>query len=287
MKRRRQAAGSVALIVAGILVSVLAACGEAGASGSSDGPPGGFSSAGAAGGRTPQPGSTYIARNGPANGSEQLFKLHVSSNARVVSIPAAQLGVTCVHNHLEDLFADTHSGRAQIGPDKRFVLDLRVLAGSTKGGARRLRLTGRFVAGGKVSGSILWSAVGCTVDTAWRATVVPRYQRWAGTTSASTTVTFQRTIETSPHVQAFSFGTLKATCPGGSHEAKTVSVDAYASVAGGRFSSEGEDTESEDARIAGRFTSAMQAHGTVSVVGRDDCAVTGVTWTAHLVGTGP
>lgn len=287
MRRRRLAAGSAALLVAGVLVTVLATCGQTGASGSSSGPPGGFSSAGAAGSRTPQPGSTYIARNGPGNGSEELFRLHVSSNARVVSIPAAQLGLTCVHNHLEDLFANTHAGRARIGRDKRFVLDLRVASGSTTGGARRLRLTGRFVAGGKVSGSILWIAAGCAVDTAWSATVVPRYQRWAGTTSASTTVTFQRTIETSPHVQAFSFGTLKATCPGGSHEAKTVSVDAYAPVAGGSFSSEGEDTESEDARITGRFTSATQAHGTVSVVGRDDCAVTGVTWTAHVVGTGP
>ena len=89
----------------------------------------------------------------------------------------------------------------------------------TANSASRLTMTGRFLAHGLARGALHYQGgrpfKGCNAEGVWTVHVrppPPPVQPFVGTTDQGTQVTFERTIESTPHLTRFTFGSLQTNC---------------------------------------------------------------------------
>jgi hypothetical protein len=221
--------------------------------------------------------------NGASYGSFVL-RLVVAPNGRRVSrLYVWGLAVAC-HGGFTN--PDIGSAPAVIRRDGTFRAPLPVTFSSA------LTLTGRFLAHGRARGTLRYRGgaplKGCNADGVWTAHVKPPpppVQHFVGTTGQGTQVTFERTIERTPHLTRFDFGSLQTNCgprqvATGTELGPPFDVQFALAVHQHSFSGDYLD-EAFDVKITGSFGADNSASGTVNYGDRGGCNTGDVHWTAN------
>lgn len=223
----------------------------------------------------------------------------VSGNGRVVRrLTVTYLDLTCQNRDDATLTTPVASATA-ISATGSFRVALPTRSGIFENGATsnpvdgRLTLTGRFGAGGALTGALTFTGIrdarGCRVRTTYAGRVRPFVDRYSGTVtqgSAQTPITFLRTAAARPQAGEFAVGPLTLACPGGGTSDRSfVSVDALRIHPSGAFGGDVSLTDGEEGSISGVFSSATQATGTISYTGRDDCSYSDLPWSVQRVAT--
>jgi hypothetical protein len=233
-------------------------------------------------GRGRQPHFSLTPSAGGPDGSFTL-RLVVAHNGRTVKSYMWGLPVVCNSGYI-DAMADP--GSTAIRRDGTFRASLPVQYGST------LTLTGRFLTHGLAQGTFRYRGgpllKRCTADGIWSARVKPPpppVQQFAGTTDQGTQVTFERTIERTPHLTRFTFGSLQTNCgprqvATGTELEPPFGVQFSIPVHQDSFSGDYFD-EAFDIKITGSFGAGNSASGTVNFGDRGGCNTGEVRWTAN------
>ena len=132
------------------------------------------------------------------------------------------------------------------------------------------------------------SRKGCGANGIWTAHVKPPpppVQHFVGATDQGTQVTLERTIERTPHVRGFAFGSLRTNCGAaqvatGTELGPPFDVQFAIPVHQNSFSGDYFD-EAFDIKITGSFGVGNSVSGTVTYGDRGDCNTGHVHWTAN------
>jgi hypothetical protein len=235
-------------------------------------------------------GATYDGRGrqphfalAPSPDGSFVVRLVVARSARRVTSYVWGLPVACRSGYI-DAMADP--GSAAIRRDGTFRASLPVQYGS------RLTMTGGFLSHGRARGTFRYrggpALKRCNADGIWTVHVKPPpppVQHFVGTTDQGTPVTFERTIERTPHVTRFTFGSLTTNCgttqvATGTELGPPFDVQFAIPVHENSFSGDYFD-EAFDVKITGSFAADNSVSGTVSYGDRGGCGVSDLHWTAN------
>jgi hypothetical protein len=234
-------------------------------------------------GRGRQPHFSVTPSAGGPDGSF-IVRLVVARSGRRVKSFVWGLPVAC-HSGYND--AMSYPGSADIRRDGTFRARL-----PASNSASRLTMTGRFFAHGLARGTLHYQGggplKGCNASGIWTVHVKPLsppVQQFVGTTDQETQVTFERTIERTPHVTRFSFGSLQTNCGAaqvttGTKLGPPFDVQFAIPVHQSSFSGDYFD-EAFDIKITGRFGAGNSVSGTVTYGDRGGCNTGDVQWTAN------
>jgi hypothetical protein len=232
-------------------------------------------------GRGRQPHFSLAPSAGGPDGSF-IVRLVVARSGRRVKSFVWGLPVACQSGYM-DAMADPGSGAIRHGTFR---------AGLPVQYSSKLTLAGRFLAHGLARGTFSYrggpSLKGCDANGIWTAHVKPPpppVQQFVGTTDQGTQVTFERTIERTPHVTRFTFGSLQTNCGAaqvatGTELGPPFDVQFAIPVHQNSFSGDYFD-EAFDIKITGSFGVGNSVSGTVTSGDRGGCNTGDVHWTAN------
>src|SRR5664279_4358368 len=233
-------------------------------------------------GRGRQPHFSLAPSAGGPDGSF-IVRLVVAHSGRRVKIFVWGLPVACQPGYF-DAMADPGAGT--IRRHGTFRASLPVQSGS------KLTLAGRFLAHGLARGTFTYhggpSRKGCGANGIWTAHVKPPpppVQHFVGATDQGTQVTLERTIERTPHVTRFTFGSLRTNCGAaqvatGTELGPPFDVQFAIPVHQNSFSGD-YFAEAFDIKITGSFGVGNSVSGTVTYGDRGGCNTGDVHWTAN------